>query len=361
MVLELHTSVPNPPALHLWRKSSHGPLDEDRAVTGFAHALRGIVQPLPVIFAGRCVAVVGWDPRNDRLYRLPPKYWASIADWDSLINAITNSGQYASAPYLRAWLAAGASQNWYDSWLGGGDPGVGALGAASTAAQFSDTTQGAIWHGGNVSPAVKVPLCFLGSSQSNSSHISCILYDRVLSYDQCLPTGALAAMTNGVTAQRYINDGFGLQVIGAYQVVGAPAVNLTAVSYTSVTGGGTAGRAIQRLPLAISSAAAIADNLPAQTLSGAYPFLALQGPDTGAQSIESFTTDTGASTFAIGLTLAKPLCGFLLPAGAFEVLDLLRAVPGSQPILDGACLSTLALLNVNTTQQIFGFFGFGWS
>lgn len=349
---------PVAPMLRLWRKSRFGVLDEDRAVAKFARTYRA-AQPIPVIFGGRCVALVGWDPRARRSYRLPPMH-ASIADWDALMNAITNSGQYASAPYTRAWTALGVSANWYDAWLGGGDPGVGALGTAKTATRFNDTVQGAIWTGGNVSPAVKVMLFVAGSSQSNSADINCILYDRVLSYDQCLPTGALAAMTNVLTAQRYITDGFGLQIIGAYQLVGTPAVNLTAISYTSVTGGGTAGRAVQRLPLAISDTTTISDIQPPQTLSGVYPFLALQGTDTGAQSIESFTTD-GASTFQIGLTLAKPLCAFTLAANLFEVLDTLRAVPASQPILDGACLSTLALLDANTTQQIYAFMGFGWA
>lgn len=346
-----------------WPKSRFSEIEKARVIKRLALKTR-CRWPVPVLYAGKVVALVGAHPFTDEPYALPAKYWLNIGGFDDLLQAITVNAQYFTTTVnFNTGGASPTANNWYDSWLLGGDPGVGDLGASNVATQRSDQTLGAIQHGGDVSPAQKLNLWIAGGnagvSNGSTTVWEILLVDRVLAYDQCVGTGSSVGMTNGVTAARYFSDGIGLQIVGSTQAKSTSGSStVSVISYTNQTG--TASRTAAET-LKFTSTLAISDTIPGPLLSGSNltPFTRLQAGDIGARSIEA-STGTTDTTAVYGLSLCRPICAFVSPF--FDMIDLLHASTQMQPILDGACLSILFNNSGSANQGTFmGQLAFGWA
>lgn len=339
-------------------KSRFSEGEKARKVKHLALALNSR-EPVPVIYGAKVAALVGRDPRDDRPYALPAKYWMGIRGYDDLIKAITVDGSYFTSNYTFSHSSSPTAGAWCDTWLLGGDPSVGALGTAATATQISDQTLGAIQHGGDVSPKVKVPLWVSGGQYAATTSQCCniLVYDRVLAYDQCTCSNSLQNMTNGVAAARYASDGFGLQMFVAQQAAATTGSAITAISYTNATP--TSGRAALGMNLSNISSTPITDIRAGELVTNTYPFVRLASTDTGVTSIESYTTNATDATSKLGFILGKPLFVFNTPV--WESMDLVHSVSQMEPILDGACIAMLVTFPTSSFQGAFlGQLGFSW-
>jgi hypothetical protein len=353
MGLELITpSAPVAPALiGLLPKSRFGPSDETRAIKACIRAARGVDQRLPVIHGNKIVAWV-----EGSSWHRDVKVWM-IGGIDQLINAATVNGQTLSQNFT--FISSGASFNaneWWDLWpVGGGDYS----GTAFTSRQFTDTTAGAIPHGGNVSPKTKVITSAYIVDESTIGVY--MLYDRVLSYEACDMTGALKNLTNSLAAQRYIGAGQpGLRIMSTVQL-SLLSSNLTALSYTNQAG--TAGQAMPTgttistntppgSPVTGTTAAAMGWSWNGGVGPTWILLLPMATGDTGVQSIQSYTTSSLQASSPVAFVLVHPIAFIPTPAaGTGGQYDLVRQLPVLERIFDGACLSFA--INMNTSGGSF--------
>jgi hypothetical protein len=345
------------PALHIDRKTTHGPCDEARAFTLALQAAKGNEYSMPIKFGRKNLGYIGGIIGTDLVWHIPANQMPlDAAGFPTLANL--QAQRAAGFTYSQVWyrLSSGFQTNaWIDLWStsGASDPPVGTYtGTAFTARQFTDTTAGAIRHGGNISPLQKhlSYFCFEDLDSAANSLVY-VLYDRVLTYELCTFTAAVSQnMTNTLTAQRYVSAGQpGMQIVATCQAAtGATASNLTALSYTNHAG--TSGSSIQngstltfQISISTSGAGGSVANAAVHcpTFAGTNGlFLPLAPGDLGARSIQSYTT-SAANTGSTCFVLAYPLAYIVTPAA--QVLcekDMLHNHMLPSRIYDGACLSS---------------------
>lgn len=180
---------------------------------------------------------------------------------------------------------------WFDA-----PPGI-----AKAVSQSSD---GGIFHGANVSPLTQyLRLMTALTVTSTTLPLNMVLCDYLLYYPSCDDsTTDPQVFDNTVTLPRY-TDGNGVQVI-AVSVAGRTGGQSFNFSYTNSDG--VSGRTSQTVMQ--NSAAAIGTVLTGQTNSSisVVPFIGLQGDDKGVRSIESVTM-LGADVGLFTLILVKPI------------------------------------------------------
>lgn len=326
---------------------------------------------IPVGFRNRIIGQVKGDPENNRTL------WTSqitpFADIDTMLVKLS-AGQQWGQIFWSPIATSVVIDNWYDSWGVDGNPQKGDWsGTAKTARQFLASTPGAIYHGGAVSPKLKY-LLRAAIHNGESTVVSRIIYDRVLSYDACTMTAANQTMTNTAAATRYIGSTDpGLQVfIEADTAHNSTACNLTALTYTSQAG--TAGQAIPTSPtlVKIPSVAAPTTTLAARgvisgngqttkNLEGAYMQLA-QG-DLGVRKLEGFTwsaAPTGTCSFVLQFPLLLlPDCLSASQSSDYTCYDGIEAV--NKQVYDDACISFLYCPHVTgQPATMAGELRFGW-
>lgn len=356
-------------------RSRYGAHEDARHVRDAAYAWRYCVQPIAVIVGGKHLGWVRGTPHGRETHWFHPLI--ATTNWptqNTLINTITNSGKSR----VFAWAKMSASavvDSWHDLWGCVGTPTRGDWsGTAKTARQFSDSTTGSVWHGGNVSSSEKVltrQSIFVNGAVVPRSFI---LYDRVLSYDACTMTASNQSMTNTLAAQRYIGSGEpGLQMMMCADTVhNATAANLTVCQYTDDDG-----NTLQSMPTTptvrkVPSAAAPTSNLPARVIAPTSPgstartdrpFLPLIGGDSGVRLVDNYTW-SAAPTGTFSLALVFPLAyipgigvnGTPVDYDYTAGLDAMNIV-----IKDGACLSFLQLSRVAAASNNFGWLEFAWT
>ena len=365
-----------PALVGVQRRSVYGPGAEDRAIAQAVQAQRGVDVPLPVVFGGKIIGVVqghGFgDPRVT--YRaLGPeyrRYHCGFTSYDALINAITNNGARLPTTFSKTCTTAVVANNWYDLWPVGGNPSAGAYGgAAFTAVQKSDTTTGAMFCGGNVSPSTKH--CLQMTLISTASTPMLWMYDRVLTYEACtFNANANQVFTNTLPAQRYISAGqSGMKIMTTAQTVGnATAANITQLRYTNQSGTTLQVMPQTPVPAIIVSAAAPTATLGARVIAPATtaatlpwgPFLPLAAGDGGAQLINDWTT-SAAQGAQVCFVLARPL--FSIPiatAGVGSQVDGVMQVANLERIFDGACLAFLTYHLATTALTLLGELDVAW-
>lgn len=364
------------PALRTRRKARHSEVGEADAVMRAMWHLRDVPVWIPVFYGGRVVGEVCGDPMR-RVSKFVPAS-QSLAGFP--YNNYDDSTKDKALE--QRWLTLFSKMNstslvvddWYDAWGTDVNPAPGDWsGAARTARQFTDTTTGAMYHGGAVSPKTKyVTRAGIMEPEDNSKII--LLYDRVVSYDACTMTASSQAMTNTLAATRYISAGGpGLQLfVEADTVHNATGANLTAVSYTNQAG--TAGQSIVTTPT-LSKIVSIA---APTTLLGARCVFQIPGVnsknplyvpvaagDTGMRSIQSYTW-SAAPTGTCSLVMQFPLLMFPMTGSNsgqpldYDMLSGIEAI--GKRIYDDACLSFLYnARNTGKPGHIYGFAEFGWN
>lgn len=180
---------------------------------------------------------------------------------------------------------------WFDA-----PPGI-----AKAVSQSSD---GGIFHGANVSPLTQyLRLMTALTVTSTTLPLNMVLCDYLLYYPSCDDsTTDPQVFDNTVTLPRY-TDGNGVQVI-AVSVAGRTGGQSFNFSYTNSDG--VSGRTSQTVMQ--NSAAAIGTVLTGSTNSNisVVPFIGLQDDDKGVRSIESVTM-LGADVGLFTLILVKPI------------------------------------------------------
>lgn len=351
------------PFLHIDKKSTHGPCDEARAFRLAIYAARGNEYPMPIKFGRKNLGYVGGVAGTDLVWHIPEKHMPLDAyGFPTLANL--KSQRAAGFTWSQTWYklsSAFATNNWLDLWNASGtnDPPAGTYtGTAFTARQFTDTTTGAIKHGGNVSPLQKhISYLSFEAMDASANNLVYILYDRVLTYELCTFTaGTSQAMTNTLPALRYISAGQpGMQIVATCQAAtGTTASNLTALSYTDNSG--TSGNSIQTTStLAIQTSVSAAGGSSSSALvccpnfvSNNGLFLPLAPGDLGVQSIQSYTT-SAANTGSLCYVLAYPLAYMVTPATqTLCEKDMLYNHMLPSRIYDGACLSFFVFCGPNS-------------
>ena len=368
-------SIRGAPYIFTRSKTLHGPLDEDRALGRAIEANAGIIDVLPVFFGGRLIAftrgysrsrVVAWRRARHREI-----LEATITTYDGMIAAAT-AGKSDMTDWTKTHTTAPIANNYYDLWPVGGKPTAGTYpGAARTAVQWNESSTGAIFHRGNVSPDVKNSRYIFGQATAGATPPTIQLYDRVLSYDACgFASGSNQTMVNTLPAQRYISAGQGgLQLMITVQtVLGTTVTNLTQVSYTD--NAGNTGSLVPQTPVPsiIVSAAAPTTTLGARVVAPSTspatlpwgPYMPLAAGDSGMRAVENYTT-SAANTGTMCWVLCKPLATLPLDsAGRTQFMDLVQMTPGMERIYDGACLAIMVYFPVGTAATINGGFGYVW-
>lgn len=362
-----------PSIIGLGRKSHNNPSAEDACIEAAVQAHRGCDFLQPVIFDRQIVGTVeGYrnDPRVT-FTRTNRRIWAAgYATYDDLIAGLT-AGKRLGCFFTKTFTTAPIANNWYDLWTNGGAPTAGAFtGSAFTARQFDDTTTGSLFTGGNVSTATKHILSAWGLSTGGTPTL--VIYDRVLAYEACTYNAAAnQAMTNTLTAQRYVSAGqSGMKVVCTVQTVnGATATNLTQLRYTN-----QAGTTLQVMPTSptvsfIVSGAAPTSTLGARVIAPATtaatlpwgPYLPFAAGDGGARLINDYTTSV-VNTGTITFILSRPLFHVgLATAGVVSQIDGIYQIASLERIYDGACIALMAYTPAATATTLQGNIDVGWN
>lgn len=325
--------------LHLLPKSTHGPLDADRAVIRAACMARGLSEPLPVIFGGKPIAQVGWDHLSGRMWAAP------FNGVDDMINKVTlSTPQFFDTTIGKNTRTTTPTANiWYDYWpLASGDPDGGTYpGAAATAYVASPTVDPGI---PPVGPALSAgqtrALTGIGTYCDGVPPFTFILYDRVLVYNACAVINGSTNMTNTVPATRY--SGKNVQIVITSQVVLGGAANLSALSYNNQAG---VSHSIPSVPFALSAGTTATASVQAQVITNGLntPWVPLAAGDSGVQRINSWSCSAGVSG-SLCFVLACPIAMFSIMSRSNNyTYDYVRQAVKLFPIADDCVLSVLAL------------------
>lgn len=355
-----------PALVGLRRKSIWNPSAVDDVIRRGVEAARGIDRALPILHDGQIVAwAQGRQGSTDVMWRPHDKLHAAFTTYDSIINAISNAGKEYDRTWSKAHTTAPVANNWMDLWPVGGDPVSGSYpGAARTAVQWTDTSTGAMFMGGNVSTDNKHLTTMFALATAGVPPPTLMLYDRVLTYEACAFVAGNQTMTNTLPAQRYISAGqSGLKIaVTGQTVLGATAAAFTQLRYTDQDG-----NALQIMPVVanvnvIVSAAAPTATLGARVVSPSVaaatlpvgPFMPLAAGDGGVRLINDYTM-SAANTGTLAFVLLQPLAYIPLQlAGQGVLIDMVMQLAGLERIYDGACLAFMAYFPAATGATLTG-------
>ena len=317
---------------------------------------------LPIIWRGDLIGWCGWSHLEQAAVVLRPADWlAGFPSIDSIIYNVTVNQQMRQLFWFKSSLGGSPSGlTWLHLFQLGGWPTAGVWnGTAYTARPHDDTEIGAIYHGGNVSPATKHILSgHVRTQDINTQTVTdvFVLYDLVLSYDQCTVTSVSTNFINGSPPARYIGAGDpGLQIMSCGNPVATGGATFTTLKYTNI--GGSAG---QTVPVTLVTNV---DVTPTTTLPPATAFnytnsnqrgvlcAPLVSGDSGVKQLDSIamsTIQTDKINYILGYLLAwMPARG----TDAMHPFDFVRVLPSLPRIRDGACLTFAKAASTSVVWQ----------
>lgn len=277
--------------------------------------------------------------------------FSGIAD---IVDADSN-GQRLYTTWRKSPSQVNATGLWFDTSSSPGNPNPQYY--ASTPLQsvaLRQSTDGGLFHGGNVSPKKKVvrSTTLMVSNTAGALPIMAYMLDYVLYYPFInMNTTATQTLTNSVTLPRH-TTGAGLKIMAVMQAGGVGGQSFS-VSYTNQDG--TSGRTTETAIINTNAAVGniISSSVASATAPG--PFLTLQGKDTGVRSIQSITM-TGPDVGLFALVLVKPLVTTqLLGIDAPVFVDYLRSQNIAPQIVDDAYLNWI--FNAQGTAAITNMHG----
>jgi hypothetical protein len=253
------------------------------------------------------------------------------------------SGQTRTSEFVKNVNQVTTSGIWYDLSGSSGNPRAKQWFDASplVAQQITQSGDGGIFHGSNVSPQTKY-LRQLRAGCASATPLPCtfILCDYLLYYPSVEDGNTdLQEMTNTLALPRY-TDGANVQMI-AVTISSRTGGQSFFVTYTNQDG--TSGRTSQTVVQnAVASPGTITTS-STNTNSSGNPFIGLQDLDTGVRSIQSVTM-LGADTGFFALILVRPLATIQIRGiDAPYEKDFLLFANELTAIQDNAFLSMLAL------------------
>ena len=270
---------------------------------------------------------------------------------DDMISEIS-SGKVLTIPWNKITGAAAYTVGrWYDTFTLTGQPPAGAYaGTALTKYTLTDTTTGAIYHGGNKSADLKYLLA-MEALVSAATGIPCylLLVDLLAYYPSIdMNTGSAQTMLSSTAGTNILPTRQGAQHSGANVQMFLEAASTTgstahdiAISYTNsalayphALGATVSGVVSTITPTILHSGVAV---------NNFGPFLPLAAGDAGVASVQTLTLSAATSSASTAhLVLCEPIAK--LPLGTVSVAsarDFLFNIPSLPQIKDGACLAFL--------------------
>jgi len=278
---------------------------------------------------------------------------------DDLINQLTTNGKYGNVFYNKTLSSAGTAGHWtLLSGHAGSPPAATFAGADLTYVATDDTwSEGAPYHGGNVSTATKH---FLTAGASVVAAAGAPWYLMAIDLVGYVPLSGTNVSTTGTktvtmtaigsgggTGDRY-PAGEGLRMfVAADTALGANAPTCI-VNYLDTGGGAGA-----TTTFTSTASLGVGQLLNSGTAANKYnPFLPMATGDTGISDIVSLVwagTAHASGTVIIGL--CKPLWTIPVPAtGLYTKLDFVNAFPSLPRIRDGANIQFLMFQTGATTS-----------
>ena len=228
---------------------------------------------------------------------------AGFIKFSSVLDAY-DAGRVTRSGFRKAISATTATGVWMDMGMTGGGPSPNFY--ASTPLTWATLTQsadGGLYHGGNVSPASKhlKSLMIAGSVVSTCLPSTWVLCDYLGYWPFIEQVGSQSLIGSGLT--RY-TDGIGVQAMVVNQAAAAGGATFS-LNYTGPQG---SGRTSQTMKCNTSIAAGnIMTTMPVHTATfSSSPFVGLQDGDTGIKSVQSVDwvqEDVGLAA----LVLVKPI------------------------------------------------------
>lgn len=278
--------------------------------------------------------------------------------------------------WLECWLKAnpnlvGVANTWQSTWTFPGNPQAGGhTGTNLDATQCSDSTAGAFYHGGDVSPDVKRLLKWgvqCGMTVSTVQPMTLILYDRLLYYPGInAASTSVQTLTNTQGLLRYTN---GKGVRAWLEVTTAFGINTGEVQLTytnqagspiTVTVNTVASTGVSKIPHSGAVAGLWGSN-------GSFynPFLPIRAVDgdSGMISFSQLQFTTAHASGACALVLGYPLAIITLPdTNVYIEREFVYGFPPQPRIYDGACLGILMCPTgaANALAAYLGDLEFAW-
>lgn len=274
---------------------------------------------------------------------------------DDLIDKITNDGQTDTVICSKTLPAAGTAGAWTDLGNAAGIPVAATYGAADLTFTATDDTwsEGALYHGGNVSTATKHFLSAGASCVAAAGAPWYIMCVDDVGYVKLSGTNVTTTGTKTVTmtalggSDRYPN-GEGLRMyISALGALGANAPTCI-VNYLD-----TAGNAGATTTFTSTASATNGSIINTGAAANKYnPFLPLAAGDTGVSDIVSVVwSGTAHASGTVILHLVKPLWTIPVPAtGLYSKLDFVNALPSLRQIKDAANIRFIMFQTGATTS-----------
>jgi len=289
---------------------------------------------------------------------------------DDLISQITTNGKYGNTFFNKALASAGTAGAWtLLAGHAGTPPAATFAGADLTYVATDDTwSEGAPYHGGNVSTATKH---FLGAGAACVAAAGAPWYLMAIDLVGYVPLSGTNVSTTGTktvtmtaigsgggTGDRYPN-GTGLQLfVAADTALGANAPTCI-INYLDTGGGAGA-----TTTFTSTASMGVGQLLNTGTAANKYnPFLPLASGDTGVSDIVSVVwAGTAHASGTVVVCLAKPLWTIPVPAtGLYTKVDFLNAFPSLPRIRDGANVQFLLFQTGATTSGGTIMVDFDWA
>lgn len=278
---------------------------------------------------------------------------------DDLLQQITTNGKYGNVFTNKTFAAAQTAGTW--TLLSGhtGYPVASTFGGTELAYTATDDTwsEGALYHGGNVSTATKHVLgagaTIVAAAGAPWFVMAIDLVGYVpLSGANVTSTGTktvtmTALGSGGGTGDRYAN-GTGLQLfVAADTALGANAPTCV-INYLD-TGGGSGATTSFTSTASLPLGALLNTGTAANKFN---PFLALAAGNTGVSDIVNIVwSGTAHASGTVIIGLCKPLFTIPVPAtGLYSKVDFLNAFPSLPRIRDGANIQFL-VFNTGATSS----------
>ena len=279
---------------------------------------------------------------------------------DDLITQLTVNGKGDTVTMTKTLNSAGTAGAWTLLSPHNGWPIASTFAGTDLTYVATDDTwsQGAIYHGGNVSTATKHFLTAGGCVVAAAGAPWYIMAIDLVGYVPLTTTNVSTTGTKtvtmtaigsgGGTGDRYAN-GQGLRLFVASSVVAMGANAPTCVINYLDTGGGAGATTT----FTSTASMGVGQLLNTGAAANKYnPFLPLAAGDTGVSDIVSLVwSGTAHASGSVIIGLCKPLWCLPLPAtGLYSKMDLVNALPSMRQIKDGANIQFLLFQTGATTS-----------
>jgi hypothetical protein len=376
-------------SVHTESRSRLGAHQRQRYIAQVMEAAPFCGRFMPVVVRDKILGWVGGTP-DGRVHALEHRDW--MDNWidkegmllgfptvDSVI-AVTQNTKMENLFWQKEFLASTFNaQAWHHMWGVAGFPTNGVWsGTARTAVQYTDASQGALMHAGNVSTDTKHILSVGVRTGLLSATDACVHvpYDLVIAYNACDFNSGSQNFDNTLTAQRYISgsDGpaYGLQIMGVQTSSVAGAINITAANpkYTSITGTPPQGLSMVGPTFTIPALVTTPGtgqpwpSVITYTNSTAMSVLTmpLRTGDQGVKQLDSYQLASTVAVQTFSMILGFPLGWFPSQQGDFLfAYDCVKQLPSAcARIRDGACLTSAIFSALSTDDVAMGHMTVGW-